>query len=240
MILSLGVEEDLHGLTVTNPDEAAFPPHGPGEGITGDPQMGLDVVQEAEGVFPHAVALVHQGDDGKPPLSAHAEKLPGLSLHTLAVVQKHDGAVRRCEGPVGILGEVLVARGVQKVDTKALVVEAQHAGGDGDAPLPLHIHPVGGGVAVGPACLHGPGQVNGPAEKEKLFGEGGLPGVGMTDDGEGAPSADLPYQTGSVLRPWLPQGIGGGNDLFHSLPISWQRASRPSGCESGPLPRGFR
>ena len=47
-------------------------------------------------------------------------------------------------GAVGVLREVLVAGGVQDVDAEALVLELHHGGGDGDAPLLLDLHPVGG------------------------------------------------------------------------------------------------
>jgi hypothetical protein len=52
--------------------------------------------------------------------SAYLEQLAGLFLDSLAVVQKHHGAIRRHQGAVGVLGEVLVARSVEQVDAKCL------------------------------------------------------------------------------------------------------------------------
>ena len=40
------------------------------------------------------------------------------------------------------------------------------------------------------ARLHRAGEMDGPAIEEELLREGGLPGVRVTDDGEGAPRAD--------------------------------------------------
>ena len=57
------------------------------------------------------------------------------------------------QGAVGVLGEVLVARGVQNVDAEALVLELHDRRGDGDAALLFNLHPVGGGVRGRFSCL---------------------------------------------------------------------------------------
>jgi len=41
------------------------------------------------------------------------------------------------------------------------------------------------------SSLHGPGQLNGPTEKEQFFRKSGFPGVRMADDAESAPSVNL-------------------------------------------------
>ncbi|HSM75524.1 MAG TPA: hypothetical protein VK852_12840 [Desulfobacterales bacterium] len=46
-------------------------------------------------------------------------------------------------------------------------------------------------MAGGLAGLDGAGQLDGAAEKEQFFGQGGLAGVGVADDAEGAPPQDL-------------------------------------------------
>ena len=40
-------------------------------------------------------------------------------------------------------------------------------------------------------CPHFPCLLDGPAEEEELLGDGGLAGIRMTDDGEGAPAVDF-------------------------------------------------
>ena len=72
-----------------------------------------------------------------------------------------------------------------------LVLELEHRGGDRDAALLLQLHPVAGGVAAGAARLDAPGQVDGSSIEEQLLGERRLAGVGMTNDGEGAPAGDF-------------------------------------------------
>ena len=84
-----------------------------------------------------------------------------------------------------------MARGVQDVDAVALVLELHDGRGDRDAALLLNLHPVGGGGPGVFLALHLPGLGDGPSVKEELFGEGGLAGVGVGDDGEGTPAVDL-------------------------------------------------
>jgi hypothetical protein len=100
-------------------------------------------------------------------------------------------AVHSHEGAVGVLAEVLVAGGVQELDSIALVLHLQGGGGDGYAALALHSHPVGGGAALVLAGADGAGQVDGPGVEEELFGQSGLARVGMRDNGEGAPAGDF-------------------------------------------------
>ena len=109
----------------------------------------------------------------------------------LAAVNDHDGGIRRHQGAVGVLGEVLVARGIQNVDAEAAVLELHHGGGDGNASLLFDFHPVGhGGPAVLLALDHA-GLGNGPAVEQEFFCQGGFTGVGVGDDGEGPAAADF-------------------------------------------------
>ena len=84
-----------------------------------------------------------------------------------------------------------MAGGVEEVDGEAVVVELEDGGGDGDAALTLELHPVGGGGALVLAGGDGAGKLEGTAVEEELLGEGGLAGVGVGDDGEGAAAGDF-------------------------------------------------
>ena len=57
---------------------------------------------------------------------AYPKQFFRLGFHAFGRVDKHDGAVRRHEGPVGVFGEVLMARGVQNIDAVALVIKLQY------------------------------------------------------------------------------------------------------------------
>ena len=122
---------------------------------------------------------------------ADLEQLDGLGLHALGGVDDHDGRVGCHQGAVGILRKVLVAGGVQNVDTLAGKVELQYRGSDRDTTLFFDVHPVRDGVfgallALDRACL-----VDGSAVEQQLFGQSGLAGVRMADDRERAAALDF-------------------------------------------------
>ena len=57
----------------------------------------------------------------------------------------------------------------QDVDAVVVVLELEHAGGDGDAPLLFQLHPVGDGVTGRGLALDGAGQLNGASVQQQLF-----------------------------------------------------------------------
>ena len=84
-----------------------------------------------------------------------------------------------------------MTRGVEQVDQAVGIGELHHRGGDGDAALLLHLHPVGGGVTVGFTRLHRARDLDGLAHQQQLFGDGGLTGVRVGNDGEGTALGDF-------------------------------------------------
>ena len=128
---------------------------------------------------------------GRFALAAHLEQLERLRLDALGGVEHHDRGVGGRQHPVGVLGEVAVARGVEQVEHVVAVRELQHRRGDGDAALLLHLHPVGGDPPPLAARLHRAGRLHRPAVEEELLREGRLAGVGVADDREGAPAGGL-------------------------------------------------
>src|SRR5699024_9535621 len=113
--------------------------------------------------------------------------------HTLGGVNDHDGGVGRHQGTVGVLGEVLVARGIQDVDAVALVLELHDGRGDRNAALLLDLHPVGGGGPAVLLTLDHTGLGDGSAIEQEFFGQGGFAGVGVADDGKGTAPGDLTF-----------------------------------------------
>ena len=163
-----GEEEDALPLAVIDPLELPAAADGPVDGIGVDAQLPLHLLTQAQGVLGLPVHLVDKGENGDMPQGADLEELAGLGLHALGPVDDHHRGVGGHEGAVGVLGEILVAGGVQNVDAEAAVLELHDRGGNGDAALPLDLHPVGGG-GPGPLSLDLPRLGNGPAVEQEFF-----------------------------------------------------------------------
>ena len=162
-------------------------------------QLGADLVQQGEGVQRFPVHLVDEGDDGDVAQAADLEQLQRLRLDALGGVEHHHRAVGGGQGAVGVLAEVLVAGRVQQVEEQVLMLEGHHRGGDRNAPLPLDLHPVRARAPLLAPRPHRPGLTDRAAGQQDVLGQGGLTGVGMRDDGEGAP----------------PGGLRGGREFRH-------------------------
>ena len=183
--------QDVPRRAVEDAAERAAVADGPVHGVGAYAEHRLDLVHEVEGVARLVVELVHEREDGDVPQRAHLEELDGLRLHALGAVDYHDRGVGRHEGAVGVLREVLVARGVEDVDAAAVVSELQHRRGDRDAALLLDVHPVRHRVtrtvlALDRACCLDAARV-----EQQLLSERRLACVGVRDDGERAPRGDL-------------------------------------------------
>ena len=162
----------------------------PRDRAAGDAEVGLDVADQLERVFAHAITLVDEREDRRAPAFADLEQLTRPLFHPSAVVEQHDRAVGGDERAVRVLGEILVARRIEQVDLVAVVLELHDARRDRDTALLLELHPVARRVPLRPACLDGAGEVNGPAVEKELFGQRGFPGIRVTDDGERPAAAD--------------------------------------------------
>ena len=78
---------------------------------------------------------------------ANLKELARLGLNTLCGINDHNGTVRSHQGAVGVLREILMARGIQNVNAKTAVLELHDRGGNGNTSLLFDFHPVGGGGA---------------------------------------------------------------------------------------------
>ena len=165
-----GEEQQLRLLPVVDALKILAAADGPVHGVGLDAQLPLHLVQQVEGIFRLPIHLVDEGKDGNVPHGADLEELPCLRLHALGTVDDHDGGVRRHQGAVGVLGEVLVARGVQNVDAEALVLELHHRGRNGNTALLLNLHPVGGGGPGILLALDHASLGDGAAVEQKFFG----------------------------------------------------------------------
>ena len=81
-----------------------------------------DLVEQFQGMPARTVPLVDHRQDRDAAVAADLEQLEGLRFQTLGRVDQHDRAVDGAEHPVGVLGEVGVAGGVEQVDDAVLPV----------------------------------------------------------------------------------------------------------------------
>ena len=184
-------EVDGGGAAVEDPAEVCAHAEGPVHGAGGDAEDAFEFVHEGEGIAGWAIEFIHEGEDGDAAAAADLEELAGLAFDAFTGVDDHDGGVDGGEDAVGVFGEVAVAGGIEEIDDAAAVFELKDGGADGDAPLFFHFHPVGGCGALVFAGGDGACEVEGAAEEEEFFGEGGFPCVRVGDDGEGAPALDF-------------------------------------------------
>ena len=203
------------GGDIVGAEEIAAAPDRPGHRRGVERQRLFDLIQEIEGVAALAVHLVDEGDDRNVAQPADLEQLSGPRLDALGGVDHHDRGIDRGQRAVGVFRKILVARRVQQVEHQPLEFEGHHRGDDGDAALALDLHPVGTGVAPLALGLDLAREIDGAAEQQQFFGQRGLAGVGMGDDGKGAPPRDLGGKRGAGRR------FGGYGEVGHKSSV-WQ------------------
>src|SRR5438552_18607459 len=130
-----------------------------------------------------------------------------------------------------MVGEILVAWGIEQVQDGVLVLERHHRGGNGNSARSLDGHPIGARAALVFFCLDLPGELNGAAEQQKLLGQRRLAGVRMRDDRERAPASDLADQLGVGYASAAVRLLGrhyrfGGQGLgVHARVLCWEGAA---------------
>ena len=151
----------------------------------------LDVVDHVERVEARPVVLVDERDQRDVARPRDLEQAQRLRLDALRGVEQHDRAVGGREHAQRVLGEVLVARGVEQVEDRVGVLEAQHGRGHRDAAAALDVHPVRGRGAARAAALDRAGDVDRVAVEQQLLGQRRLAGVRVGDDRERPPAGGL-------------------------------------------------
>ena len=143
------------------------------------PDLRLDLVEQLERLAAGAVVLVEEREHRQPAAAADLEQLERLGLDALGRVEHHHHGVDAGEHAVGVLGEVLVAGGVEQVDDVVAVRELQHRRADRDAALALELHPVRRRRPPPLARLHRAGPLHGAGVEQELLGQRRLAGVGV-------------------------------------------------------------
>ena len=182
---------DLLFIAVVDTLEILSAADGPVHRTGPDAQQLLDLVCQREGIPRFPVHLVDEGKDRDVPQGADLEQLPRLGLHALTGIDHHDRGIRRHQGAVGVLREILVAGCVQDVDAVSFVIELEHGRSDRDASLLLDVHPVADCVSACFSALDRSCQVDGAAVQKKLLRQRRLARVRMADDGKSTSFSDL-------------------------------------------------
>ena len=186
-----GEERQVAFVEVVNPLEVGTVGNGEREGAHADMQLLFDLVEQVERLLGRAVELVDEDDHGGRAHAADLHQLARLRLDALRAVDDDDHRIDSRQRTIGILGEVLVAGGVEDVDLGPLVLEAHDRRGDRNAALALDLHEVGGGSFLDLVAFDGARNVDRAAEEQQFFGKGRLTGIRVGNDGEGAPTGNL-------------------------------------------------
>ena len=163
----------------------------PIEGHRRHAQRALDFIEQVEGVATGLVHLVDERQDRDAAFAADGKELFRLGLDTFGAIEHHDGTIHRHERAVRVFAEILVARRVEEIDARSLIVELQHGRGDRDSPRLLQLHPVRLRLPLAGTCLYGSGQMHGPRIEQQFFRQRGFSRVRVRNDGERAASGDF-------------------------------------------------
>ena len=198
-----GELDEVPGPAVEHPLEVSGDADRPRQGSGPQPDPCVDLVHQFQGMAPGPVPLVDHRDDRDPTVLTHLEQLQRLRLKAFRGVDEHHRAVDGRQHPVGVFGEVGVARGVEQVDDAIAVRELQRRRRDRDAPGLLHVHPVRHRRATARLAVDRAGFGDRPGVQRQRLGQRGFAGVGMADDGERSAAARL---SGDTPRS---RGVGG-------------------------------
>ena len=124
-------------------------------------------------------------------------------LHTLARVDDHNRGIRRHQGTVGILREILVSRRIQNVDAIAVIFKLQHRRGHGNTSLLFDLHPVGNCVSGCCLTFHGTRQVDRSAVQQEFLCQSSLSGIRVRDNCKCSSSVDFFFQIAQRISPRL-------------------------------------
>ena len=223
--------EGLHDHEINDALEVLFGTDGDLDGHGPSLQAGAHHLHHAEEVSTGAVHLVHEGHAGHAVLVGLAPHGLGLGLDAAHGAEDGASAVQYAQGALHLGREVHVAGGVDDVD--AVLDALQLAGlgspgrrdgsrGDGDAPLLLLDHPVGGGGTF----VHLTDLVDLPGVVEDALRGGGLAGIDMRHD------ADVPValEGGVTGHCGLLGGIGDSTSSSTTLKMGrlWRPIFRAS------------
>ena len=158
------------------------------EGAHCNLQLLLNLLQELKRLLTGAVEFIHKDHHRGRAHTADIHQFASLALHTLRAVNHNDYSIYGGQRAVGILGKVLVTRGVENVDFRTLILELHNRSSHRDTPLSLNLHKVGGCGFLDFVALHSTRHVDSTTKKQQLLGECSLTRVRVRNNGERAPA----------------------------------------------------
>ena len=143
------------------------------EGHAALAEAGSQVRKQLRPALPGGVHLGDEDKGGHPAPPQQGPKGLRVGLDPVRAADDQDPYVHGGHGPLGLAGQIRMARGIQKGQLQLVRPEPGLLGEDGDAPLPLQ----GMGIQKGIPMVH-PAQLPEHAgAKQQRFGQGGLPRV---------------------------------------------------------------
>ena len=134
--------KDLLCITVKNASEFLTGTDWPVDRTGSNAKLFFDLIQKIKRIIGISVHLVDKCKDRDVSHNTDFEKFTGLCLNTFGTIDDHDRGIRCHQGTVGILGEILMSRCIQNIDTISVVMELKNGRGDGNTSLLLDLHPV--------------------------------------------------------------------------------------------------
>ena len=147
-------------------------------------QLALNLIQQIERVLARAVQLIDKYHYGGIAHTAYVHQLTSLRLDTLRSVNNDDNRIYGRQRTIGILGKILVTRGIEDVDFHILIVESHNRCSNRDTALALDFHKVGCGTLLNLIALYSTRNVDGTSKEEQLLGKSGLTGIGVCNNGK--------------------------------------------------------
>ena len=192
---------------------------------------GLDVGERAAEVGLVVVDAAEDGDGRASRLGQHVVDALGAVVRAVHRGDHQHAAVGNLKRPLGLVDEGGEARGVERVEGPAALLEGLGVDGQREVALLLlgvGVEPRGGTLRAGPPGVGG---------AEEGLDEGGLPGAVGAEDGEGSCDAGSHFVSGSARV----GGVrGDGEGPIHSTDQSGLRRVRVSPSARGTPPARTR
>ena len=140
--LCIGEGKDFLCITVKNSSEFLTGTNRPVDRTSSNTKLFFDLIQKIKRIICISVHLIDKSKDRDVSHNTDFKKFTCLCLNTFGTIDDHDCGIRCHQCTVSILGEILMSRCIQNVDTISVIMELKYGRGDGNTSLLLDLHPV--------------------------------------------------------------------------------------------------